>query len=287
MNKRTAIAIISLMVVSVFIVTAWGKLFSATTGLDTDRLLPEIQREQAIREVEVSLWETANAIFYYMNYPSAVSLEEYRKQLLDVENFMGVYSNLVTEGPELKMIAEFNRHWETSVSHAEGLLPLRDQLQALKTTLSNDMNHLEQVIGNESLLVLSGSPAQIQDKKLLLQGLIANLWHITTNLSLAMHSTIDEHNRHFKAQQQSVTTTWERYLNLDMSNQEQEFITSLKQQIEKYLNHIQEGYSLSRNLKQQSLSFWESMHEVDDVIDFEMQEEFKSRLNTCLGVESF
>ena len=77
-----------------------------------DKILKvELPMEQAVREIEVSIWETANAIFYYMLEPSATSLEEYKKQLKDVEKFMVKYKALVDIEKEKKMVAKFERMW--------------------------------------------------------------------------------------------------------------------------------------------------------------------------------
>ena len=91
----------------------------------------ELPMEQAVREVEVSIWETANSIFYYMIEPSAISLEEYKKQLIDVENFMAKYNALVDTEQEKQMAAKFQNMWTDSVAKAEELIKLRDKMREL------------------------------------------------------------------------------------------------------------------------------------------------------------
>ena len=60
----------------------------------------EIPKERALREVEVSVWEATNAIYYYMVEPSGTSLEEYKKQLKDVDLFMAKYKQLIDNEKE-------------------------------------------------------------------------------------------------------------------------------------------------------------------------------------------
>lgn len=288
MKTKQILSITSGFILLGLVATLWAGLFRQHgSSSNTQTIIPEIQREQAVREVEVSIWETANAIFYYMVEPSAMSLEEYRKQLLDVKQFMGIYDGLVTEGPELQMITEFNQRWQTSVSRAENLIPLRDQVQSASNSLWDDIHDLAQLLQNESLLVISGTPSQIQTKKLLLQECATHLWEVTSCLSFCMHATASENKTHFKAHEEMVASVLERYQAQGLSDEEKEFISSFQQQWNDYLKQLHQRLNLDQELKRQALSFWESMHEVDDVIDFEMQEEFKSRLNTRLGVNSF
>ena len=288
MNTKRTILITTGVILLGLVAALWAGLLSQQhASADLQAVVPEIQREQAVREVEVSVWETCNAIFYYMTEPSAISLEEYHKQLIDVEHFMEIYTDLVTEGPELQMIAEFNQHWQTSISRAERLILLRNQLQSASHTLWNDIHDLEQMIQNESLLVLSGTPSQIQTKKLLLQKVATNVWEITRCLNFSIYSTGSEIEQHFKAHEKTVIAFLEQYQALGLTEQEKDFTDSLHERWNQYLKQLHQGSVLSQDLKQQSLSFWESIHEVDDIIDFEMQEEFKSHLNTRLAANIF
>ncbi len=94
----------------------------------------ELPMEQAIREVEVSIWETSNALFYYMVRPSKTSLEEYRNQIADVNKFMTKYKNLIEADAEKAVAQKFDNSWQQMVSKAEALLQARDEFQETQET---------------------------------------------------------------------------------------------------------------------------------------------------------
>ncbi len=87
--------------------TGFGAFFfGKNTGAEKAQslLAQELPMEHAIRGVEVSVWKTSNALYYYMVRLSKTSLEEYRHQLADVNEFMTKYKNLL-ETDEEKAVA--------------------------------------------------------------------------------------------------------------------------------------------------------------------------------------
>jgi len=87
--------------------------------------------EQTIREVEVSVWETSNAVFYYMTDPSEISLQEYKKQQKDVDKFYKKYIALIDTDHEKKMAAKFSKMWAGTLLKAEELIKLRNSIAEL------------------------------------------------------------------------------------------------------------------------------------------------------------
>ena len=106
----------------------------------------EMPMEQSVREVEVSIWETSNAIFYYMSKPSKTALEEYKKQLVDVEEFMAKYNALVNSEEEKKIAAKFEKMWADSVSKAEELIKLRDKLAIVEDQVWDSIHEADDII---------------------------------------------------------------------------------------------------------------------------------------------
>ena len=86
MCLRKMVIAVSLLIMAVLAFLVLTGFTSSRNTANSVSIL--LQKEVALREVEVSTWETANAVFYYLRDPSEISKQEYLKQLQDVGNYL-------------------------------------------------------------------------------------------------------------------------------------------------------------------------------------------------------
>lgn len=240
----------------------------------------ELPMEQAVREVEVSVWETANSIFYYMVEPSAVSLEEYKKQLKDVENFMAKYATLVDADQEKQIIAKFQNIWTDSVTKAEELIKLRDKMKELHEKAWDAVHEADDVIDYKiQIAFIEGMPDLIEKEKAVRE-VEVSIWEAINATNYYIHRQFDKPQREYPHQLEDVTEFWGKYKSLNITPAEEPLIKEFDADWNLSVKLMNECCSLADELKQKHLAFWESVHAADDVIDFEIQECLKKRIES-------
>ena len=273
-----------IMVVLVVIIIAGGILgYSAINKYKTDvsRIVNvELPIEQSVREVEVSVWETANSIFYYMVEPSAVCLEEYKKQLKDVDNFMAKYAALVDTEQEKQVIAKFHNMWNDSVAKAEELIQLRDKMKELQEKAWDAVHETDDVIDYKiQVAFVEGLPDLIEKKKAVSE-VEVGIWDAINTTNYYIHRQFDKPQREYSKLLEDVTEFWGKYKSLNITSAEKPLIKEFDDNWNLSVKLMNECYSLADELKQKYLVFWESVHAADDVIDFEIQEGLKKRVES-------
>ena len=210
--KRTWITTgIVVMILAVLGTAVWRNEFRSQQTSTAVDLTTEIGREQAVREVEVSLWEASNAIFYYMFDPTVTSLEEYRKQLVDVENFMNQYRHLTDRIPETSTMTTFDDHWYETVQHSESLVEIRDTLSTLKHNLRKQVYALQHSLLNESTLILNETVPHLQEKQDLIHHLAMLVWQAAFEADYSTDHPQSQTHKHFLATAQEIESTWNTY----------------------------------------------------------------------------
>lgn len=238
----------------------------------------ELPMEQAVREVEVSVWETANSIFYYMVEPSAISLEEYKKQLKDVENFMAKYDALVDTEQEKQMVAKFQNMWTDSVTKAEELIKLCDKMEELHEKAWDAVHKTDDVINYKiKVAFVEGLPDLMEKEKAMCE-MMYSIWEAISATHYYIHRQFDTPHREYRHQLEDVTEFWGKYKSLNITPAEEAVIKEFDDNWDLSVKLMNECHSLADELGQKYLAFWESVHAADDVIDFEIQECLKKRI---------
>jgi len=238
----------------------------------------ELSMEQAVREVEVSIWETANAVFYYMLEPSAISLEEYKKQLKDVEDYMAKYDALVDTAPEKRMVEKFLTLWTDSVAKAEELIELRDKMKVLHEKAWDAAYELDDIIDYKIQSAFVEGLPDLMDKEKVVREVEVSIWEAINATNYYIHRQFDKPQREYPKQLDDVAEYLEEYKLLDITPAEKTHIKEFEANWTLTAELMNECYSLSDELKQKYLAFWEAMHAADDVIDFDFQEHLKNRI---------
>lgn len=267
-------------VLLIMVIAGGQRYFAVSKEIDAWKkvLAFELPMEQAIREVEVSVWETANSIFYYMIEPSAISLEEYKKQLKDVKNFMTEYRALADTEQEKQMIATFEKMWSDSVAKAEELVKLRDKMKALHEKAWDAVHEADNVIDYKVQVALVEGIPDLIEKERAVREVEVSIWEAMSVTNYYIHRQFDKPQREYPSQLEDVAEFWGKYKSLNMTASEKPHIEEFDTAWNHSVELMNECYRLADELKQKYLAFWESVHAADDVIDFEIQEYLKNRI---------
>ena len=246
-------------------------------------LAVELPMEQAVREIEVSIWESTNAIFYYMTDPSATSLSEYRKQLKDVEAFMLKYKSFIDTVEEKKMLEKFEKMWIVTVFQAEELLKLRNKMTELQEKLWDTVYITDNVIDFEVQHAFVKEPPDQMEKEKAVREVKVSIWEAINATNYYIHSQSDKPKRVFPSQLTDVNVFWGKYKKLNIIDAEAPHIIKFEKTWHHSAALMKECYTLTDELNNKFLAFWESVHKLDDVIDFEIQEYLKKRINILIN----
>lgn len=237
----------------------------------------EMPMEQTIREVEVSIWETANAVFYYMIEPSKIALEEYKKQLKDVEKFMTEYKNLIDTDEEKQMVAKFEKMWSDTVSKAEELIKLYDKILKTEENAWDAAQDVDNIIDYKiDPALLEGIP-DILEKDKLIGEIEESVWEAANAVNFYLLKRSDKAKREFPKQLEDVGDMLEKYKKLNLTPTEESHVKEFEDLWSRAVRLMKECLALADVLKEKKLALWESVHAADDVIDFDIQEYMKKR----------
>ncbi len=237
----------------------------------------DMPMEQAIREVEVSIWKTSNALFYYMTDPSHTSLVEYTKQLEDVEEFMNKYETLVDTEQDKNTVKKFMNIWTDVTSKAEELIKLRDLMTDLQEKAWDEINDVDGVIDYKiQVAFVEGIPDQIEKEKSVRE-VEVSIWEAINATNYLIHRQFDKPDREYPLQLEDVDKYWNKYKKLELTSIERSHIEEFEDKWGKAKVSMDRCLKLAKKLKEQYMTFWMSVHKADDVIDFEIQESLKDR----------
>ena len=236
--------------------------------------------EQAIREVEVSIWETANAIYYYMTDPTLTSLKEYKKQLLDVEEYLKKYKILIHTEKEKKMVTQFEKVWADSILKSQELLKLREKMDKLQENAWDKIGDVDDIIDYKiQAAFVKGLPDLIK-KERFVREVEVSIWEAINATNYYIHKQLDQPKRKFFSQLKDVDESWKSYKKLEITGHEKLLIKEFEVLWDSAVKAMKECHTLADLLRKKYLSYWKSVHEADDVIDFEIQAFLKKRLET-------
>jgi len=250
----------------------------------SNRLLNiEIPMEQAIREIEVSIWEVGNAISYHIVTPSAMSLEEYKKQLKDVKEFLTKYKKLIETDQEKEMTAKFELKWAKTISIAEELIKLRDIISDLQEKGWNSIDNLDDLLDYKVQPSLVKGTKDQQKKRIISGELEESIWEILSSIYFYNLKQSDEAKREYPEQITEVNDMLKQYKKLNITSAEIININEFEKTWNNSKPLFDKLYLHTDEIQKKYLDFWESLHEVDDVIDFEIQEYLKDRIKKYLN----
>ncbi len=241
----------------------------------------EMPMEQAMREVEVSIWETANAIYYYLVYPSVTSLEEYKSQLKDVEKFKTIYKHLIDTDEETKMVAKFENMWADSVSKAGELVELRDRMTELVDETWDTVHTADDIIGYKIQASFVKGVPELLEKEKNISEVNESIWEVFSAHGYYLYKHSEKAKKEFTEQLVNVDEYWGNYKKLTLTAVEEPYIEEFESSWKHAVELMKECQMLSDELREKELVFWETVHGTDDVVDFEIQEQMKKRIRTA------
>jgi hypothetical protein len=276
-NKKTSV--LAGLLIVVIIVGIFGYYIISREKSRIAKVIEiEVQMEQLVRELEVSVWETANAVFYYLVEPSKTAAEEYKKQLGDVKDFTAKYKNLIDSDEENQMLAKFERLWSDSVSRARRLIELRDEMAEVAEETWDAVHEVDDIIDYKiQPAFVEGIPDLIEKEKAVRE-VEASIWEAVNATHLYMNERSDKARREFLIQLDNVNEFWENYKKLNRTSAEEPHIREFENLWSDAVVLMKKYISLADELKDKELAFWESIHAADDVVDFEIQTHLNKRI---------
>ncbi len=262
-----------------FTVVVMYVLSGCESGNRFDTLVQKVlPMEQAVREIEVSIWETAAAIFHYLSEPSDTALEEYTLQIRDVEVFFGKYKDLIDTDNEREMATRFEAMWNDSVSKAEELIQLRKKIIKKEEETWDSVHEVDDLIDYKLQPVLMSGTPDLLEKERAVREVEVSLWEIINAVNFYLYKHSDKAKREFPTQLEDVKEFWEKYKALEISSVEKQYVKEFEEQWRQAVILMKECISLADELREREFIFWESIHSVDDMVDFEIQEQIKLRI---------
>ena len=241
-----------------------------------EMLTRELKMEQAVREVEVSIWEAANSVFYYIVQPSAVAVEEYKKQLKDVEEFMSAYKKLISSEQQKSKVAKFEKMWADLVLKGEELIALRDNLAELREEIIDSVHDTDDIIDYKIQAALVEGIPQLIAKERAVREVEVSIWEAANAALSYTCKPSAKTSKEFFKQLDDVNEFWQRYTKLNITSGEEPHIKEFEESWNRCRElFLKESQALADEINTKYLVFWETVHAVDDVIDFEIQAEMK------------
>jgi len=276
MAKPMMIALISALMIGV----GMGAFQLGKSNAGTKMVLSkELPMEQAIREVEVSIWETANAVFYYMVDPQETALEEYKKQLKDVETFMAKYGDLIDSEEEKRIAAKFNGMWADVVKKAEKLIWARDQMTENQEKAWGAVHEVDDILDfNVQPAFIPGLP-DLLEKEQAVREVEVSIWEAMSAVHYYAYRQFDKPKREYPGQLEDVEEFWGKYKKLQITPAEKPHLKKFDDAWAEAVQSMGDVFRHVDELKAEFLDFWEAVHVVDDIIDFEIQEHLKKRIS--------
>jgi hypothetical protein len=278
LKRNMAKGFFAVLLVMAIGIGIWGVATNSAKNEIYEALKVEIPMEQAVREVEVSIWETSNAIFTYLTEPNATSLMEYKKQVNDVHEFMANYKALIDTKQEKIIVAKFEKMWAESISQAQELIKLRDQITKLQENAWDAVHDSDDIIDYKiQAAFVEGIPDQVKKEKAIRE-VEVSIWEAVNATNYFIHRQFDKPEREFPTQLEDVSEYWNKYKELKTTPIMESHIKEFEVQWGRAMNLMKQCHTAARELKEKHQAFLISIHEVDDVVDFEIQEQLKKRI---------
>ena len=243
----------------------------------------ELQVEHLVREIEVSVWETANAVFYYLVKPSKTAAEEYRKQLGDVKDFTAQYKNMIVSEEEKQMLAKFEQLWSDTVFRSDRLIELRDEIAGLTEEVWNALHKIDDVIDYKIQPAFVEGIPQLVEKEKAVREVEVGIWEAANATTLYLIERSEKAERKLLHQVNNVNGFWSIYKKLYRSSAQESHIKEFENSWSKAVNLMKKCITLAAELKDKELEYWEAVHATDDVVDFKIQIHLKKRIKDLIS----
>jgi len=233
--------------------------------------------EQSMREVEVSIWETATAVMEYLHEPSSKSLTEYKKQLNDVQTFIGKYKQLAQTEAQKQVIAKFDQQWAVIVALSEQLLSSRDKMEHLLEKSWNAVHQADDVIDYKIQAALIEGTPDLLKKERYLREVEVSLWEANNVMNYYVHSPAAA-QKEFTRQMEDIKEFWGKYKALSLSEAERKQAKAFETQWAIAVKNMQTTMQLAQEIRKDALQFMKLIHQIDDLVDFEIQMELTKQI---------
>lgn len=255
--------------------------FGSSKGAEKAKSLleKELPMEQALREVEVSIWETSNAVFYYMLYPSMTSLGEYRHQLTDVTEFMTRYKNLIETDEEKALADKFDISWNQVVSKAEALFQARNEFQETHEKTWDMVHEADDVLNYKLEPSLISGSLDLLAKQRVVRELEVSVWEAISATNYYVYRQFDKPKLEYPAQINDVAEFIGIYKNLTLVDSEKSDLAVFEATWGKAVYLMNQLHGDAEKLAEDQVVFWEAVHKADDIIDFEIRPHLAQRIS--------
>ncbi len=267
------------LLITIIIVGIFGYYIASREKRRIDRIIEiEMQMEQLVRELEVSVWETANAVFYYLVEPSKTAAEEYNKQLGDVKNFTAKYKDLIVSEEEKEMVAKFERVWADSVSRSRRLIELRDELAEVAVATWDAVHQIDAIIDYKIQPAFVQGIPDLVEKEKAVREVEAGIWEAISATNQYLNNRSHRAQRELLTQLEDVNEFWEKFQKLNRISAKEPHIREFENLWIDAVVRMKKCISITNELKDKELAFWESIYAVDDIVDFEIQTHLDKRI---------
>lgn len=232
----------------------------------------ELAKEQFVREIEVSIWEAANAVYYYTRAPKELSLKEYKKQLKEVEHFSQKFDNVAYTPQEKQVFSKFESKWKVAVEKAEELIRERDELNKKYKMFNKKIHVADDVIDYKIQTRFLKGTKNVLEKEQAVREVEVSLWEAANALNLFLETQSLEDKKEYKKQIKDINKFWAKYTKLVTHPLEQTHINEFNTIWKDALSLSKEVEVLSVKVNTLYTTFWEAVKEADAILDYQLQE---------------
>ncbi|MBL4818089.1 MAG: hypothetical protein JKY15_02490 [Deltaproteobacteria bacterium] len=251
---------------------------SKATAIAEELLSKDLPMEQAIREIEVSIWEVAEALLDYGMDPTLKSLNEYKNKLKDVDQFMTQYEALIESDDAKKLVEKFNTGWTRIVAVAESFIKARTRMENLQKKAWDIVHIADDIIDYKiQPAFVKGLPDLLRKEKSIRE-VEVSIWEANNAVNYFMARQVDRAKKEYEKQLEDVDVFWNKYQKLNISTVEKINAKGFWKEWEKAVKIMNEAIELSEQLKENRILLIREIHAIDDVVDFEIQELLKQRI---------
>jgi len=244
-------------------------LTSAKQTTASYRLL--LEKELALRQVEVSIWEAANAVYYFVRDPSELPKQEYSKQLKDVEEYIKKCQTSITSERGKKALGEFLLRWGDCVARSDEIFRLRREQVSAGRHAWDRIHAADDVIDYQLQASFVNGVPQVIEREKAIREVEVSLWEALNATNYYSTQQLEVARTEYVAQLKDVEQFIAKFKALaptpDETKHLNEFLLCWKA-AKVSMNRTNE---ISVLLRAKQLGYWRSVHAADDVIDFKLQ----------------
>jgi len=238
--------------------------------------MENLTQEKYVREVEVSIWETANAVAQYMDFPTQNSLREYQKQIKKVNEYWKRYSDIATP-EESSVIEKFKNNWNLTTQYADEIIKLKDQLVEHEREFNNKIHTIDDVIDYKIQTKFITGTKNLIKKEQAVREVEVSLWEIANAVNLYIKTNSQEDKDEYLKQIREVDEYFSKYKKLERGTAALRAIREFEQLYNDVKERSKNLSTLSQELFSKLDVFNKKIHEVDSIIDYEVQEAIFSK----------